>query len=82
MTTFIKGVNRVFSGTNDQVSDTGSGPFQPNFRSMNAWVGARTINQTQYRLVTGKDASLNYQRMEFYPEIRINPAYGSGGGTR
>jgi hypothetical protein len=29
---------------------------------------------TQYGLVTGKDASLNYQRMEFYPEIRINPA--------
>jgi hypothetical protein len=41
---------------------------------MNAWVGERTINQIPYGLVTGKDASLNYQRVEFYPEIRINRA--------
>jgi hypothetical protein len=65
-----------FFGTYDQVSDSGANLGLPNFRSMNAWVGARTINANnpQYGLVTGKDASLNYQRMEFYPEIRINPA--------
>ena len=72
---FYQGGKSGFFGAHDQVSPSGAAdPFSPNFRSMNAWVGARTINNTQYGLVTGQDASLNYQRMEFYPEIRINPA--------
>jgi hypothetical protein len=65
-----------FFGTYDQVSPSGgqAGILQTNWRSMNAWVGARTINARQYGLVTGQAASLNYQRVEFYPEIRINSA--------
>ena len=49
----------------------------PNWAAMNGWVGARQFDGAtgvQYGLVTGEDASFNYQRMEFFPEIRINPA--------
>lgn len=63
-----------FFGPYNTINPSWAGPNSLNFRSMNAWVGARTINQVQYGLVTGKDASLNYQRVEFYPEIRINRA--------
>jgi hypothetical protein len=71
---FAQGGRSGFFGTNDAINPAGADPGLPNFRSMNAWVGARTINDTQYGLVTGKDASLNYQRVEFYPEIKINRA--------
>jgi hypothetical protein len=73
---FYQGGKAGFFGTYDQVSPSGGqlGIFQFNWRSMNAWVGARTINARQYGLVTGQAASLNYQRVEFFPEIRINPA--------
>jgi len=49
----------------------------PNWAAMNGWVGARTVQGatgTQYGMVTGTNASFNYQRMELYPEIKINPA--------
>jgi len=56
----------------------GGGGTAPNWAAMNAWVGARNLQGgqlgTQFGLVTGEDASFNYQRMEFYPEIRVNPA--------
>jgi hypothetical protein len=71
---FTQAGSAGFFGPHNQVNASGASPFQTNYRSMNAWVGARTINQNQYGLVTGKDASLNYMRVEFYPEIRINPA--------
>jgi len=73
---FCQGGKSGFFGTYDQVSPSGgqAGILQTNWRSMNAWVGARTINAHQYGLVTGQAASLNYQRVEFYPEIRINSA--------
>ncbi len=61
--------------------DTGSaGLFVaggPNWAAMNGWVGARTLQGsagTQFGLVTGADASFNYQRVELHPEIRVNPA--------
>lgn len=66
-----------FFGTYDTAS---AGLFVaggPNWAAMNGWVGARSLQGsagTQYGLVTGKDASFNYQRMELYPEIRVNPA--------
>jgi hypothetical protein len=48
----------------------------PNWAAQNAWVGARNLNAgqsgTQFGVVTGTNASFNYQRMEFYPEIRLN----------
>jgi hypothetical protein len=62
-----------------------------NWAAMNAWTGFRALqggnNGVQYGLVTGSDASYNYSRMEFFPEIRINPAirlrgaYQIGGTT-
>ena len=44
------------------------------FNSLNAWLGARTINGVQYGLVTGTDGSLQWSRMELTPEIRLNKA--------
>jgi len=48
----------------------------PNWAAQDAWVGARNIiagqMETQFGMVTGNNASFNYQRMEFYPEIRFN----------
>ncbi len=63
-----------FFGPYDAINPAGTGPGFVNYRSMNVWIGQRTINKIPYGLVTGKDASLNYQRVEFYPEIKINPA--------
>jgi hypothetical protein len=73
---FYQGGKAGFFGTYDKVSPdlAALGVFQPNYPAMNAWVGFRQINFKQYGLVTGQDASSNYQRMEFYPEFRINPA--------
>lgn len=48
----------------------------PNWAAQNAWVGGRNINGgqmgTQFGLVTTNNACFNYQRMELYPEIRLN----------
>ena len=44
------------------------------WRALNTWVGARTIDGVQYGVVTGHDASLNWSRVEFQPEIKINNA--------
>jgi hypothetical protein len=72
---FAQGGKSGFFGKYDQISPTGGAiSLQPLWAAMNAWVGARTINSRQYGFVTGADASFNYQRMELYPEIRINPA--------
>jgi len=49
-------------------------PGNPHFRAYNAWVGARTINGTQYGMVRGADASLQWMRAEVEPEFRINNA--------
>jgi len=54
---------------------------------MNSFLGFRTINGTQYGLVTGADGSLQWSRMELLPTIRINKAmrfsawYQIGSGT-
>jgi hypothetical protein len=45
-----------------------------NWQSPNFWAGSRLMDGTQYGLVTGLDASINYQRMVMNPEIRVNPA--------
>ena len=44
------------------------------FNSLNAWLGAMTINGVQYGLVTGTDGSLQWSRIELTPEIRLNKA--------
>ena len=49
-------------------------PLTDKWNAMNTWVGARTMNGLQYGLVTGKDASFQWNRVEFFPEIRINKA--------
>ncbi|MCL5124360.1 MAG: hypothetical protein M1511_07675 [Deltaproteobacteria bacterium] len=46
----------------------------PKFNTMNGFVGMRTINGVQYGLVTGTDASMQWSRMEFAPEIKVNNA--------
>ncbi len=62
-------------------------PVFSKVNSLNAWVGARTINGIQYGLVTGADAALQWSRMELNPEIRLNKAvrlraaYQIGSGT-
>jgi len=48
---------------------TGTNWAIPNF-----WAGSRLISGTQLGLVTGLDASYQYQRMVMNPEIRVNPA--------
>ncbi len=63
-----------FFGPHDLATAGLSVAGMPKVNSMNAWVGARTINDTQYGMVTGSDASLQWSRMEFTPEIRINNA--------
>jgi hypothetical protein len=63
-----------FFGPHDLATAGLSVAGMPKVNSMNAWVGARSINDTQYGMVTGSDASLQWSRMEFTPEIRINNA--------
>ncbi len=71
-----KAAELVFSGRTDTGARALLVPGGPNWAAQNAWVGARNINGgqmgTQFGLVTGSNASFNYQRMEFYPEIRLN----------
>jgi hypothetical protein len=45
-----------------------------NWRALNFWSGARLISGTSLGLVTGLDASAQYQKMILNPEIRVNPA--------
>ncbi len=45
-----------------------------NWFSTNFWAGSRLLGGTQYGVVTGLDASMNYQKMVLNPEIRVNPA--------
>jgi hypothetical protein len=66
-----------FFGRQDEASPGLFVAAGPNWAAMNGWAGARTVQGsagTQYGLVTGKDASFNYQRMELATEIRLNPA--------
>jgi hypothetical protein len=73
---FYQGGTSGFFGPYDVINRSGNhlGHGQFNTLNQNAWVGARIRNDRQYGLVTGKDASFNYQRVEFYPELRLNPA--------
>jgi hypothetical protein len=75
---FTETGTKGFFGTFDQGTTADAIGAAPNFRSPNAWVGARRLNTwysyDQYGLVRGKDASFNYMRMELYPEISLNPA--------
>src|SRR5271157_19542 len=74
---FAQAGSAGFFGPYNEVNPSGNvlgPPFQANILNQNAWVGARTRNDIQFGLVTGTDASFNYQRVEFYPELRINPA--------
>lgn len=74
---FAQAGSAGFFGPFNEVNPTGNllgPPFGPNILNQNAWVGARTRNGTPFGLVTGTDAAFNYQRMELYPEFRINPA--------
>ncbi len=45
-----------------------------NWNAMNFWAGARKLSGTQFGLVTGEDASMQYMKMVMNPEIRVNPA--------
>lgn len=64
-----------FFGTYDQTSQADNiNPDGPKFNSMNSFVGFRTIDGEQYGLVTGTDASLQWMRMEFRPEIKVTQA--------
>jgi hypothetical protein len=74
---FAQSGSAGFFGPYNEINPSGNilgPPFQANSLNQNAWLGARTINEVQYGLVTGQDASFNYQRVELYPELRINPA--------
>jgi len=62
-----------FFGTFDTPAPAGFGPAVPNYTAMNFWAGARWLNGQQFGLVTGQDASINYMRMWFHPEFRVNP---------
>jgi len=63
-----------FFGPHDLATAGLSVAGMPKVNSMNTWVGARTINNTQYGMVTGADASLQWSRIELVPEIRVNSA--------
>ena len=63
-----------FFGPHDQSTAGLSVNGNPKVNSMNAWVGARSINGVQYGMVTGADASLQWSRMELRAEIRVNQA--------
>ena len=72
-----QGGGEGFFGPYDQTTIALGGALlgaNTNWANLNGWVGARTINGVQFGLVTGKDASYNYSRMELFPEIRVNPA--------
>ena len=56
-----------FFGPHDLATAGLSVAGKPKVNAMNAWVGARTINGTQYGMVTGADASLQWSRMELMP---------------
>jgi hypothetical protein len=63
-----------FFGPHDLATAGLSVAGMPKVNSMNGWVGARTINNIQYGMVTGPDASLQWSRAELFPEIRVNSA--------
>ena len=63
-----------FFGPHDSATAGLSVVGMPKVNTMNAWVGARTINDTQYGMVTGANASLQWSRVELHPEIRVNNA--------
>lgn len=62
-----------FFGAYDQASAVANAGTTK-FNSMNGFVGMRTINGVQYGLVTGTDASMQWSRVEFAPEIKVNNA--------
>ncbi len=76
-----------FFGPHDSATAGLSVAGMPKVNTMNAWVGARRINDTQYGMVTGANASLQWSRVELHPEIRVNSAirfraaYQIGNGT-
>lgn len=68
-----QGGTNGFFGTQNVVNPViAAGPT--NWFSANTWAGSRLISSTQIGLVSGLDASYQYQRMVLNPEIRVNNA--------
>jgi len=71
---FAQDGHNGFFGAYNFASPTGFAAGNPHYAGYNGWMGARTINGLQYGFSMGNDAYVQWSRMEFYPEIRLNQA--------